>query len=272
MRIDHKSGRDVVTEVDYATEKLVLEAIRERYPDDAILAEESGHHRRRTGRTARTGAPGSSTRSTDGQLRQRDPVLLRQHRAGEDGTGVGVILDPLRDDCTPRPRTARPRSTASRCGPPQGGAERLRGQPGGHRARWARPRAADRTAIRIRGAWGAPRWRWPTSPTGVSSVRPERRAVAVGRGRGRADRRAGGATVSDLHGGPWWDRSAAARRQHRRRPAPAPRRPARAAGRAAARRSEAPAASRAVAACVHHGGERGQGPGGRAPDSWPSTR
>ena len=46
-RIDYKSARDVVTEVDYASEKQVLAAIRDRYPDDGILAEESGHHRRR---------------------------------------------------------------------------------------------------------------------------------------------------------------------------------------------------------------------------------
>jgi myo-inositol-1(or 4)-monophosphatase len=44
-RIDYKSARDVVTEVDHLSEELVLSAIRERYPDDAILAEESGEHR-----------------------------------------------------------------------------------------------------------------------------------------------------------------------------------------------------------------------------------
>ena len=43
-RIDYKSKRDVVTDADYASERLVLDAIRERFPGDAILAEESGEH------------------------------------------------------------------------------------------------------------------------------------------------------------------------------------------------------------------------------------
>jgi myo-inositol-1(or 4)-monophosphatase len=48
--IDHKSARDVVTEVDHLSEALILDAIRERYPTDGILAEESGaHHGRGSG-------------------------------------------------------------------------------------------------------------------------------------------------------------------------------------------------------------------------------
>jgi myo-inositol-1(or 4)-monophosphatase len=43
-RIDYKSKRDVVTDVDFRSEALVLEAIRQRFPSDAILAEESGAH------------------------------------------------------------------------------------------------------------------------------------------------------------------------------------------------------------------------------------
>src|SRR5918996_443588 len=43
-RIDYKSKRDVVTDADYASEHLVIDAIKARYPDDAILAEESGEH------------------------------------------------------------------------------------------------------------------------------------------------------------------------------------------------------------------------------------
>jgi fructose-1,6-bisphosphatase/inositol monophosphatase family enzyme len=42
--IDYKSARDVVTEVDHLSEALILGAIRERYPTDGILAEESGAH------------------------------------------------------------------------------------------------------------------------------------------------------------------------------------------------------------------------------------
>jgi len=42
--IDYKSARDVVTEVDHLSEALIMGAIRERYPTDGILAEESGAH------------------------------------------------------------------------------------------------------------------------------------------------------------------------------------------------------------------------------------
>ena len=44
-QIDYKSARDVVTEVDHLSESLILDAIRAEYPGDAILAEESGEHR-----------------------------------------------------------------------------------------------------------------------------------------------------------------------------------------------------------------------------------
>src|SRR3954452_22021467 len=43
-RIRFKSPTDVVTEADHLSEDLVIEAIRARYPGDAILAEESGAH------------------------------------------------------------------------------------------------------------------------------------------------------------------------------------------------------------------------------------
>ncbi len=43
-RIDYKSARDVVTEVDHLSETLILDAIRQTFPSDGILAEESGEH------------------------------------------------------------------------------------------------------------------------------------------------------------------------------------------------------------------------------------
>jgi myo-inositol-1(or 4)-monophosphatase len=43
-RIDYKSARDVVTEADHLSEGLILDAIRAYHPGDAILAEESGEH------------------------------------------------------------------------------------------------------------------------------------------------------------------------------------------------------------------------------------
>ena len=42
--IDYKSAKDVVTEVDRLSENLVIDAIRSTYPGDGIIAEESGDH------------------------------------------------------------------------------------------------------------------------------------------------------------------------------------------------------------------------------------
>jgi myo-inositol-1(or 4)-monophosphatase len=44
-RIHHKSAKDVVTEVDHLSEALIFEAIRTAHPGDALLGEESGEHR-----------------------------------------------------------------------------------------------------------------------------------------------------------------------------------------------------------------------------------
>jgi myo-inositol-1(or 4)-monophosphatase len=43
-RIDYKSARDIVTEADHLSEELIIDSIRAYHPDDAILAEESGEH------------------------------------------------------------------------------------------------------------------------------------------------------------------------------------------------------------------------------------
>jgi myo-inositol-1(or 4)-monophosphatase len=43
-RIDFKSAKDVVTEVDHLSEELIIDAIRATYPGDGIVAEESGEH------------------------------------------------------------------------------------------------------------------------------------------------------------------------------------------------------------------------------------
>jgi myo-inositol-1(or 4)-monophosphatase len=43
-RIDFKSAKDVVTEVDHLSEALIIDAIRAAHPADGIVAEESGEH------------------------------------------------------------------------------------------------------------------------------------------------------------------------------------------------------------------------------------
>lgn len=102
MRVDRKSRRDVVTSVDYASEALVIDAIATRFPADAILAEESGreHGARRTAR-------GRWRRRTwvidplDGTVNYANGIPFFCVSIGlvEDGVPVvGVVLDPLRGD------------------------------------------------------------------------------------------------------------------------------------------------------------------------------
>jgi myo-inositol-1(or 4)-monophosphatase len=43
-RIDFKSAKDVVTEVDHLSEQLIIDAVRAAHPGDGIVAEESGEH------------------------------------------------------------------------------------------------------------------------------------------------------------------------------------------------------------------------------------
>jgi myo-inositol-1(or 4)-monophosphatase len=50
-RVREKAPKDIVTEVDLLCEELMVNAIQERYPDDAILSEERGGEISSTGRT-----------------------------------------------------------------------------------------------------------------------------------------------------------------------------------------------------------------------------
>lgn len=101
-RIDHKSARDVVTEADHLSEELIIGAIRARHPGDAILAEETGEHRAVSGE-----APGSGR----GRLWIVDPLDGTVNYANGipffcvsialivDGRpAVGVIHDPTRGE------------------------------------------------------------------------------------------------------------------------------------------------------------------------------
>jgi myo-inositol-1(or 4)-monophosphatase len=101
QRIRHKSPRDVVTEVDFASERLVIEAIRGAFPADAILAEESGHHRRQRG-SARDSGRSWVLDPLDGTVNYANGIpffCVSLALVGANGPLVGVVLDPLRDDC-----------------------------------------------------------------------------------------------------------------------------------------------------------------------------
>lgn len=100
-RIDYKSKRDVVTNADYASEHLVIGAIRARYPGDAILAEESGEH---AGVLRDDGTANGRTwviDPLDGTVNYANAIPFYCVSIGlvvEDRPVVGVVLDPARDD------------------------------------------------------------------------------------------------------------------------------------------------------------------------------
>ena len=99
-RIDYKSATDVVTEADHLSEAHVIEAIRNAFPGDAILAEESGTH------AAVVSGPAHSPRTwvidpLDGTVNYANglPVFCVSIGLTVDGRPVaGVVLDPTRDE------------------------------------------------------------------------------------------------------------------------------------------------------------------------------
>ncbi len=100
-RIDYKSKRDVVTNADYASERLVIDAIRARYAGDAILAEESGEH---AGVLRDDGSHNGRTwviDPLDGTVNYANGIPYYCVSIGlivDDSPSVGVIFDPARDD------------------------------------------------------------------------------------------------------------------------------------------------------------------------------
>ena len=100
-RIDYKSKRDVVTNADYASERLVIDAIKARFPGDAILAEESGEH---AGVLRDDGSHNGRTwviDPLDGTVNYANGIPFYCVSVGlvvDDRPTVGVILDPARDD------------------------------------------------------------------------------------------------------------------------------------------------------------------------------
>jgi len=101
-QVDYKSAKDIVTEVDHLAEALILDAIRRRCPDDALLAEETGGHDARAGE-----APTSGRGRTwivdpiDGTINYANgiPFFCVSIALAVDGRPtVGVVHDPVRGE------------------------------------------------------------------------------------------------------------------------------------------------------------------------------
>jgi myo-inositol-1(or 4)-monophosphatase len=103
-RVEAKSARDVVTEVDHLSEALILGAIRERFPHDGILAEESGAHQHvDADAVARSLAHGRTwiVDPLDGTVNYANgiPVFCVSVALVVDGRpAAGAVHDPLRGE------------------------------------------------------------------------------------------------------------------------------------------------------------------------------
>jgi myo-inositol-1(or 4)-monophosphatase len=100
-RIVHKSEHDVVTEVDKLSEDLILGAIRETFPDDAFLAEESGQSQSLD--AARASATGRVwiIDPLDGTVNYANgiPIFCVSIALAVGGRPtLGVLFDPVRDE------------------------------------------------------------------------------------------------------------------------------------------------------------------------------
>lgn len=101
-RVDYKSARDIVTEVDHLSEELIIAAIRARHPADGILAEESGAQSTGAGDEAASGRGRVwIIDPVDGTINYANgiPVFCVSIALAIDGRpAVGVVLDPTRGD------------------------------------------------------------------------------------------------------------------------------------------------------------------------------
>ena len=101
-QIDYKSAKDVVTEVDHLSEAMIIEAIRETRPGDGIIAEESGNHVTGVG-DAPTAGVGRAwvIDPLDGTINYANgiPFFCVAIALVENGRPiVGVIHDPMRSE------------------------------------------------------------------------------------------------------------------------------------------------------------------------------
>ena len=95
IQIDHKSEIDLVTEMDHRSEEFLLDVIRRRYPDDRIIAEESGVIQGNNGCVWHIDP-------LDGTVNYAHGIPFFAVSLGyvEEGQiTLGVVFDPVRDEC-----------------------------------------------------------------------------------------------------------------------------------------------------------------------------
>jgi myo-inositol-1(or 4)-monophosphatase len=95
IQIDHKSEIDLVTEIDRLSEAFLLDCIREHYPDDRIVAEESGIIQGNNGNVWHIDP-------LDGTINYAHGIPIFAVSLGYMQYGVlklGVVYDPVRDEC-----------------------------------------------------------------------------------------------------------------------------------------------------------------------------
>jgi fructose-1,6-bisphosphatase/inositol monophosphatase family enzyme len=101
-QIDYKSAKDVVTEVDHLSEALIIDAIRAAYPGDGIIAEESGDHATGVGDAPTSGIGRAWVIDPlDGTINYANgiPFFCVSIALVEGGRPVvGVIHDPMRGE------------------------------------------------------------------------------------------------------------------------------------------------------------------------------
>ena len=99
-RIDYKSAKDVVTEADHLSEALIIDAIRAAHPEDGIIAEESGDHASGAGHEPTAGVGRAwIIDPLDGTINYANGIPFFCVSIGliEGGQPVvGVIHDPMR--------------------------------------------------------------------------------------------------------------------------------------------------------------------------------
>ena len=216
-RIDYKSARDVVTEADHLSEALILDAIRSSRTGDAILAEETGEHR---------AVEGEAPLSGRGRLWIVDPLDGTVNYANGipffcvsiglvvDGRpAVGVIHDPTRDE-TFAATDAGPALLAASLGSPSHAIEAsdkanlsdfVISMALGGRAASTRTRAV-RKAIRIPRSMGSAALALAYVANGRFDAFVQQGGLSawdVAAAGLIAER--GGATVTAMDGGPWFD-------------------------------------------------------------------